>query len=184
MTALSQEMANNMAVFTSDHMAKTVKEAGPRSLIQSGAIETLKKLMADAKTEQNAHTAVASLATTCTAIAEVCHRPFILHDWSKWSEYSVLMLNRRAGERITQGSDCAPMLQPLIVPMTELLKDCAHKKAEICTTAEGVSCPFVLRDVTTRKQCACQHVISCRVGCNENGCSGEKRFSVMWSPTS
>mmetsp|Transcript_130525 Transcript_130525/g.194371 ORF Transcript_130525/g.194371 Transcript_130525/m.194371 type:complete len:1068 (+) Transcript_130525:173-3376(+) len=97
MTTLSGELANDMAVFTADDMAKTVKQAGPRSLIQSGAMDTLKKLLADPATKQNAHTVIASLATTCNTLAE-----------------------------------------PLIVPLLpELLKDVAHKKAEIRTTAEG-----------------------------------------------
>jgi len=114
MTALSAEMANDMATFTADDMAKTVKEAGPRSLTQSGCMDTLKKLLADAKTKQNAHTVIASLATTCTSTAE-----------------------------------------PLIVPLIpELLNDCAHKKAEIRTTAEGAIrdiceniCPWACRTV-------------------------------------
>lgn len=72
MTTLSAELANDMAVFTADDMAKTVKQAGPRSLIQSGAMDTLKKLLADPATKQNAHTVIASLATTCNTLAEVC----------------------------------------------------------------------------------------------------------------
>mmetsp|Transcript_68334 Transcript_68334/g.142419 ORF Transcript_68334/g.142419 Transcript_68334/m.142419 type:complete len:1066 (-) Transcript_68334:74-3271(-) len=114
MTTLSGEMSNDLAVFTADDMAKTVKEAGPRALIQSGAIDTIKKLLEDVKTKENAHTAIASLATGTTTMSE-----------------------------------------PLIVPfIPDLLKDCAHKKAEIRTTAEGalrdictVACPWACRSI-------------------------------------
>lgn len=70
MTALKAEMPKEMAGFTADDMAKTVKAAGPRSLIQAGALDGLKALAADNKTKENAYTVISALAAECTTMVE------------------------------------------------------------------------------------------------------------------
>mmetsp|Transcript_46693 Transcript_46693/g.106563 ORF Transcript_46693/g.106563 Transcript_46693/m.106563 type:complete len:1075 (-) Transcript_46693:124-3348(-) len=74
MTAMKAEMPKEMAGFTADDMAKTVKAAGPRSIIQSGALDGLKALVADPKTKENAYTLISALSAECKTMVE----PFLV----------------------------------------------------------------------------------------------------------
>jgi hypothetical protein len=74
MTAMKAEMPKEMAGFTADDMAKTVKAAGPRSIIQAGALDGIKALVADNKTKENAYTLISALAAECQTMVE----PFVV----------------------------------------------------------------------------------------------------------
>ena len=68
---LSTEMTADLAKFTADEMATAIKSAGPTCLVQAGAIDKLKAMVADNATKANAYIAIASMATIAKNVCEV-----------------------------------------------------------------------------------------------------------------
>jgi hypothetical protein len=68
---LSKEMTADLAKFTADELAATVKKCGPDALVQAGAIEALKNMAAENSTKANAYIVITSLATTVGSTVEV-----------------------------------------------------------------------------------------------------------------
>lgn len=68
---LSSEMTADLAKFTADELAATVKKSGPEVLVQSGAIDKLKALAAENSTKANAYIVISSLVQAVGTTAEV-----------------------------------------------------------------------------------------------------------------
>ena len=68
---LSSEMTADLAKFTADELAATIKKAGPSALVESGAIEKLSTLAAENSTKANAYIAITSLVTAVGTTVEV-----------------------------------------------------------------------------------------------------------------
>lgn len=67
---LSSEATADIAKFTADELAATVKSAGPQALVESGAIDKLKGLVTDNATKANAFIVITELAKVCGSAVE------------------------------------------------------------------------------------------------------------------
>jgi hypothetical protein len=172
MQTLSKEMTADLAKFTADELAATIKKCGPDALVQAGAIEALKNMAAENSTKANAYIVITSLATTVGSTVEVrsyqmksnkslkqeitaCSEEF----WAlRTTEFALLFTINSpiiSCERNLPHLTEHVWLQPLLVPfIPSLVEGVSHKKKEVQVAADqaghaliDILCPWAIRVV-------------------------------------